>query len=344
MDLSVLDGILEDYRKKGYYPSAVCRVFDENGTLYNKSFGDVTTGTWFDLASVSKIICTTMLLFLMDEGRLAPEDLALSRLPEEKLGPVTRERLAGVTVERLMTHTSGIVPWYPFYADGREFYTVLEHVLSTTPVETGMAYSDLNFMLLGQIFGHISGLTLREGLETYIKPITGPEIAYGPVDPALCAPTCYGNQIEQRMCAERSITFDGWRPNGVEVRGACNDGNAYYYWKGASGHAGVFATAGALENLCRFYMTTDKPAFLRAMEENVCERGLGFDKSVSFPEGCGHSGFTGTSLWFSRTHHVGAVILTNKFYRMEGEPPGNSNEFRRAVHYTLLEREIPTVV
>lgn len=344
-DFSVIDHILEDYRSKGYFPSAVCQVFRGTETLYRCTVGDVTSETWFDLASVSKLICTTMVLSVMEEGRLAPEDLILSHLPENGPGPVTRQRLATVTVEQVMTHTSGIVPWYPFYADGRDFYTVLEHVLSTTPVETGMAYSDLNFMLMGQVFSHITGLPLREGLEQYIKgPMGITEMAYGPVDPGVCAPSCYGNQIEQRMCAERGITFDGWRPNGVPVRGECNDGNAYYYWHGASGHAGVFASAGALSRLGQHFLATEAPMFRRAMEANICGRGLGFDKSETFPDGCGHTGFTGTSLWVSRTHDLGAVILTNKFYRPEGEPPGNSNEFRRAVHYALLGRTPPPVV
>ena len=344
-DFSVIDHILEDYRTRGYYPSAVCQVFRGTETLYQRALGDVTPETWFDLASVSKIICTTMLLSAMEEGLLALEDLALTRLPDNGPGPVTRQRLAHVTVEQLMTHTSGIVPWYPFYADGRDFYTVLEHVLSTTPVEIGMAYSDLNFMLLGLIFTHVTGLTLREGLERYVKdPLGIAEMAYGPVDPALCAPSCYGNQIEQRMCAERNITFDGWRPNGVAVQGACNDGNAYYYWKGASGHAGVFATAGALTRLCQFFLTTDRPMFRRAMETDICGRGLGFDRGVNYPDGCGLTGFTGTSLWVSRDYDLGAVILTNKFYRPEGEPPGKSNEFRPAVHYALLGRTPPPVV
>ena len=345
MDVSAVGRILEDYRARGYYPSAVCQVFDETHTLYRGAFGDVTEDTWFDLASVSKIICTTMLLAAMDEGRLAPEDRVLDRLPAGLPGPVTLRRLADVTILQLMTHTSGIVPWYPFYADGRDFYTVLEHVLSTTPVEHGMAYSDLNFMLLGLIFSHVTGLTLQEGLEHYIKePMSISELSYGPVAPGLCAPSCYGNQIEQRMCAERGLHFQGWRPDGAVVRGTCNDGNAYYYWHGASGHAGAFATSAALTRLCQFYLTTQKPIFLRAMEENICERGLGFDKSDVFPDGCGHSGFTGTSLWLSRSHNCGAVILTNKFFRTQGEPPGNSNEFRRAVHYALLGRTPPVPV
>ena len=72
------------------------------------------------------------------------------------------------------------------------------------------------------------------------------------------------------------------------------------------------------------------------METDICGRGLGFDRSDVYPEGCGHSGFTGTSIWFSRGFDIGAVILTNKYYRPEGGPVANSNEFRRAVHYALL--------
>ena len=338
MDFEGIDGILEDYRRRGYYPSAACQIFDREKTLYHKAFGNAALGIWYDLASVSKIICTTMLLQAMEEGKLAPEDLALEHLRGEALGPVTKERLRDVSILRLMTHTSGLLPWYPFYADGREFYTALEHALATSAVEEGMAYSDLNFMLLGQIFTCVTGLTLREGLERYIKAGMGiREIAYGPVEPSLCAPSCYGNQIEKRMCAERGIAFDGWRPDGVEVRGTCNDGNAYYYWKGASGHAGTFGSSRALTKLCQFYLNTEGSAFLHAMDVNVSDRGLGFDKSEVYPEGCGHSGFTGTSIWFSRRYNIGAVILTNKYYRREEAPDINSNEFRRAVHYALLE-------
>lgn len=344
MDFHVIDNILEDYRGRGYYPSAVCQIFDREKTLYRQSYGDVSVDDWFDLASVSKILCTTMVLCVMEEGKLSPDDLALSHLPQDRLGPVTKKRLRDVTITRLMTHTSGIVPWYPFYVDGGDFYEVLEHALATSQVEEGMAYSDLNFMLMGQIFSYVTGLTLREGLERYIRGELGiPEFAYGPVDPAICVPSSYGNQYEKKMCADRGLSFAGWRPDGVAMRGTCHDGNAYYYWKGASGHAGVFGSAQALTRLCQFYMNTDKPAFLRAMEVDICGRGLGFDKSDVYPEGCGHSGFTGTSIWFSRKYDIGAVILTNKYFQPGGEPATNSNEFRRAVHYALLGRPVPQV-
>ena len=60
-------------------------------------------------------------------------------------------------------------------------------------------------------------------------------------------------------------------------------------------------------------------------------RGLGFEVGEMYPEGCGHTGFTGTSLYLSKTLGVGCVILTNRcFY-----PDGNyklTNPFRRKVN------------
>lgn len=337
MDFEAVTRELEAYRERGYFPSAVCRVFDREGTRYCRAFGEAEPESWFDLASVSKLLCTTMLLFAMEEGRLTPEDRLLDRLPAEKPGPATKRRLGDTTIRQLMTHTSGILAWYPFYTDGGDFYAILERLMASTPPEEGMVYSDLNFMLLGLVFSHVTGLSLREGLEKYFHRELGiRDIAYGPVPPERCAAGSRGNQIEKEMCRERGLCFDGWRPDGVPNRGDCNDGNAYYYWGQCSGHAGAFASAGALEALGRFLLTTQKPWFLRAMTEDVLGRGLGFDRRDPFSPGCGHSGFTGTSLWICREAGIGAVILTNKYDCPPEHRPGNSNEFRRAVHRLLL--------
>lgn len=318
------------------FPSAVCEVFSREGKLWRKSFGPVGEDTWFDFASVSKLFTAAMLFAVMKERGLGSGALLAPLLPAEKLGPVTQKRLSGVTLSQVLTHTSGIVPWFPFYTDGRDFYTVLERVLAETPPQEGVAYSDLNFMLLGEVVVHLSGLSLREALEKYVKePLGIRELSYGPIDPALAAPTCYGNQIEQEMCAERGLSFQAWRPDGTEIRGEANDGNGHYFWHGAAGHAGVFGTSAALAALGRHYLITSAPLLLEAMETNVGGRGLGFDKDDPYLSGCGHSGFTGTSLWFSREKGIGAVLLTNRLYFEDGRRP-LLTQFRRDFHNCLL--------
>lgn len=336
MNLSQVEEIVCRHREAGEFPMAAVRVFSQDATLLERYYGDVDANTWFDMASVSKLFTTTMLLLLQEEGRLSPQDLVLQHLPENGPGPVTRARLQGVTLYRLLTHTSGLLPWFPFYADGRPFYTVLERALTDSPVQQGMVYSDLNFMLLAEVFKTVSGLTLREGLARYIQGELGiRDVCYGPMDSARACPTCYGSQIEEKMCADRGLSFDGWRPHGVAVAGSCNDGNAHYYFGGASGHAGIFATPGAMEQLGRFLLTTGRPAFVAAMQTLEQGRGLGFDRSDPYLEGCGHSGFTGTSLWVSREHGVGAVLLTNRLYRTDGAAP-LLTACRRELHQALL--------
>ncbi|MEG2118741.1 MAG: serine hydrolase domain-containing protein [Pseudoflavonifractor sp.] len=337
MDFSFVDEITRRHCAAGDFPSAVALIFDGDGTLYRRAFGTVTADMWFDMASVSKLITTTLLLTLMEEGRLTPDDAIADHLPQAQFGTTTARRLAGITVRQIMTHTSGILPWFPFYADGGAFWTVLERALAGSEIQRGMVYSDLNFMLLAQVFTHETGLSLRDGLEQRLKlPLGIRGLTYGPIDPAAACPTCYGNQIEQEMCADRGLAFSHWRPDGTEVRGTCNDGNAYYYFGGASGHAGIFATADGMAQLGQFYLTTRKPFFVEAMETRICDRGLGFDRDDVYPEGCGHSGFTGTSLWLSRTHNVGAVLLTNRLYRTDGKRP-LLTDFRREMHNALLE-------
>ena len=87
MDVRRAEEIVRDFHARGYYPAAVCQVFNARETLGRFAVGEAAVDSWFDLASVSKIICATMLFSLMDEGRLSPDDLALpyldKRLPRK---------------------------------------------------------------------------------------------------------------------------------------------------------------------------------------------------------------------------------------------------------------------
>ena len=127
------------------------------------------------------------------------------------------------------------------------------------------------------------------------------------------------------------------RPVGEPVRGAVNDGNAYYYFHGVCGHAGVFATPLAYEKLCRLYMNADSPLFREAQRTQAASpgRGLGFQTTAMYPHGCGHLGFTGTSIYFSSEYDIGVVAMTNRLYDPE---PSNQpvNDYRRCLHEAVF--------
>lgn len=339
MDFSFIDHLTHRHIAAGDFPSAVVEIFDADGPLYRKAYGDADADLLFDMASVSKTITLSLLVSLADAGRLDFSAPVSDLLPDGLPGGTTRERLRGVTLRDLAGHTSRLLPWFPFYADGRDFWTVLERALSGSGPLDAPAYSDLNYMLLAQLFTISSGLSLREGLERYVKvPMGISGMAYGPVDPALACPSCFGNQIEKGMCAERGLSFDGWRPDGEAVRGTCNDGNAFYYFGGAAGHAGIFATADAMAQFGRFQLTAWNPFFVGALETAAGVRGV----SDVFPEGCGHDGFTGPSLWLSKKHNVGAVLLTNRLCRTDGKPL-LTHAYRQALHTELLKRIVSPV-
>lgn len=339
-----LQDVTERYRAAGYFPSACVRVFSSRETLAAVCVGEAREDSLFDAASLTKIATALQVLRLISEGRLALDQEICRALPPLQGEPFLRGRLAGVTLRRLLTHTSSLPAWYPFYTlNGLHFIPALSYALAHTDATEGMVYSDLNFMLLGKTLEYVRGKPLAQCLrEDLVQPLGLGDMTYLPDGRLPLVPSCYGNPIEEEMCRERGLAFGGFRPADQPVRGAVNDGNCHYYFKGVSGHAGVFANALAWERLCRFCMTADDPLLREAQREQpgAPGRGLGFQTGISYPHGCGHTGFTGTGIYFSAEYDVGVVSLTNRlFYPREN--PNATWEFRRALHeaaFALAER------
>jgi len=329
-----IDDIIEKYIADGYFPSAVCKVIHNKRVLYEEAFGEVNTNTIYDVASLSKIVTSTQILMLVEEGRIGLDTSIDKYIPEVHEYRTLKERLGKVTIKQLLTHHSGIIDWYPFYSEKGTFYEVLEKVLSIYPNVEGTMYSDLNFMLLGEIIKKVTDLTLEESLEKYIKsPLKVDNICYCPKDKRNIAPTSYGNMIEEQMCADRNISFDNWRSHEYAFTGEVNDGNCHYFFKGMAGHAGIFADVRAYEAICQMYLNGSE-LFRSAMREQSNGRGLGWQISESYPKGCGHSGFTGTSLWICESEDIIAITYTNRLYTKKDTK--NLEGFRKELHHCIL--------
>ena len=326
---------VRQYQSAGYYPSAVVSVCTKEGRLFRFAVGDVKENTLFDVASLTKIAASTLALLAIEEGLFSLESRLLDLLPELGEDEGLRNRLDSVTTFQLLTHTSGLPDWFPFYTDGRAFSLVLKAACSEKP-ESEMIYSDLNFILLGKVLEKIYSLPLKTCLEDkLVKPFELHGMSYKPHISPHIAPSSYGNPIEEKMCRDLGMTFTGWRPHAPLI-GEVNDGNAYYYFGGVSGHAGIFSNTDAYEKLLMMYLNTASPLLLSSMQEHAPTRGLGWQVSDMYPEGCGHTGFTGTSLYLSCTLDIGCVIFTNRLFYPH-ENPNPTHDLRRAMHKLLAQ-------
>src|SRR5690348_5055001 len=125
---------------------------------YDEAAEDVTLSTVFDLASVTKVVATTaMAMSLYDRGRLNLQQKVVAVLPEFATEESRRER---ITIEMLMAHSSGLPDYERLFerAHSREELMKLAFKvpLAADP-GTHAEYSDIGFILLGEILERIAG-------------------------------------------------------------------------------------------------------------------------------------------------------------------------------------------
>src|SRR5688572_16245716 len=115
--------ILEEAARDGVFPGGVAVVGDGGEVVWEHAVGclareprlgdPVGTDTIYDVASLTKAAVTTSLVMrLIEAGRLAFDTPAAAYVPD--LVP-PRD---GITVRHLLTHSSGLPAWRPFYERG----------------------------------------------------------------------------------------------------------------------------------------------------------------------------------------------------------------------------------
>jgi CubicO group peptidase (beta-lactamase class C family) len=143
-----------------------------------------------------------------------------------------------------------------------------------------------------------------------------------------------------KMVAELGLRFSGWRPLDQPIIGEADDGNCHYFFGGTAGHAGLFATAQDLCRLGSLYAGSSVLGYLpdELLREAVTDygngRGLGFQFGSRYPDGCGHTGFTGSFLYVNPDIKLSLSILTNRLHVPE---PQNIDPFREAIVGATLE-------
>ncbi len=262
----------------------------------------MTTDTLFDMASLTKVLCTTQAVMkLVSEGKIeSVNDTVAKYIPE-----FAQNGKENVTLAQLLTHTSGISQWEPDYLmfenDRQavlEFYCTLPLTYPGGKNEENncgyYAYSDIGFRMLAYVVEAVSGKSIDEYVKTEIyEPLGLTHTTFKPLENGFtaddCAATSWGNMYEMAMVDEDNLPgfsyntkdyMDGltkrdagelgaWRD--YTLRGEVNDGNTAMASGGVSGAAGLFSTASDVAVLGQLMLNGGIYNGVRIYDEAVVE-------------------------------------------------------------------------
>src|SRR5215510_10402986 len=172
------------------FPSAVYLVAENGQAVFADALGDAVVepyriaaklNTIYDLASLTKPLITGLLCTIrIERGELRLEQ-QLSELLREFIGTDK----AAVTIQQLLTHSSGMAAWRPLYVLAKGNRDDVLRIIATEPLEcppaTRVIYSDLNFITLGILLERISGKRLHQlGTDEIFRPLGLKETYFNP--------------------------------------------------------------------------------------------------------------------------------------------------------------------
>ena len=311
---------------------------------------DVSVGTLFDLASVTKAIATTTKAMILYERGLLELDAPVSgAVPEFLTG--NDPRRGEVTFRMLLAHSSGLPAYEKLFLKvlgGDELMTAAFSVPLTADPGTRAEYSDIGFIILGVALERIAG----EPLDTFCR-----REVFGPLG---MSNTTFNPPRELRAkipptADEREVDASPAKPRSTFrkriIQGEVQDENAFILG-GVAGHAGLFSTAEDVARFAHSMLSGGSPivrpetiALFRRREGIPIgtSRALGWDtpsvpsqSGTHFgPHSYGHLGYTGTSLWIDPERQLSITLLTNRTW------PDCSNQaikqLRPKVHDAIME-------
>ena len=288
------------------------------GFTYDSNTPAVTRETVYDVASLTKVVCTTAAAMLLHQaGRLDLSTPLGELLPGFIIGRGDSRQARRVTIRHLLAHNSGLPGYVPLFHTATAPYGVLRGCLEL-PIEaepgTRAEYSDPGFILLGKALETI----LNEPLAAFAAreifaslDMSASRFCPSPAQRPEIPPTEEDELFRQRR-----------------IQGEVQDEHAYLL-KGAAGHAGLFSN---VPDLLRFSQAILAAApgslfapetveiFAQRQAPAGSSRALGWDtpsessSSGTFfsPSSIGHLGYSGCSLWIDRDANLAAVLLTNR--------------------------------
>lgn len=358
---AALSELLREGAEQGVFPGAVAavgvlrergraRVVASAGVLA-PSEGRVARGTVYDLASLTKPLVSVAALRLVQRGRLD-----LSQPVSHVLGELEDTLGGESTLAELLSHRAGLAAWAPLYAeipgetgaDARKLAMLRAAATRADPEPRAgkCVYSDLGYMLVGELLARAAGSSLDVLVE---REVTAPL--------GLASQLFYVASPGRELASLEVAPTELCKLRGRVLRAEVHDENAHALG-GIAGHAGMFGTADAvlsfglsvLEALEGRSTFLDQALLRWALSARGEGYRVGWDaKSAEgssagelfSAQSFGHLGYTGTSIWCDPLRRLCAVLLTNRVH------PTRENVRIRAFRPRFHDRVIallPTLV
>jgi CubicO group peptidase (beta-lactamase class C family) len=310
---------------------------------YDAKSPAVNVDTIYDAASLTKPVATATLVAMEAEAGRIGLDLPVARyLPEWNDGPNPDWRKA-VTIRNLLTHSSGLPAHKSYFLtlkSKREYIAAIcREPLEYAP-GTKTIYSDLGFILLGEILDRATGKPVDQLAQSLI---------FAPLDMGGTMFNPPSGLLSRIAPTENDTSF-----RKALLQGAVHDENAAAMG-GVAGHAGVFTTAPDLAAFCQMLLNGGIYGHHRLLNRATVlqftapqalagnARTLGWMSPTPnsssgryfSARSFGHLGFSGTSIWIDPDRQLFVILLTNRVY------PTRENDkiaaVRPAVHDAVIE-------
>lgn len=318
---SILTESIDEIISNKEIPGVVMGIVEKEGLKYTHSKGsahdkrklEINDDTIFDLASLTKVVATLpAILKLVEDGSISIED-DLSKF-------LHGNNFHNIKIIELLQHTTGLPAFYPFFKhEGLKKDWIINKIASLTMETTKnktVLYSDLNFILLSYVVEEVTKQSFEKyTLKEIFHPLNMRNTYFNP-------DKSYLSNIAATEYREEKKEYD---------HGYVHDENALCMG-GVAGHAGLFSN---LKDLSKFaQMILDPNHFENSiLQEKTIKlsidtriecnlmRGLGWQfneqkiisdrfTNLSF----GHTGFTGTSIWFDEYRRFAVILLTNRVH------------------------------
>ncbi len=347
--LREIDSAIEEAIAAKKLPGGVLYI-DCDKDRYQRAYGNralvpkieaMTANTIFDVASITKVVATAPSIWLLiQRGKIVLDAPAATYLPE------IADR--NITIRHLLTHTSGLRPDVDLTPEWSGYDEGVRLALAETPRNRPgivFRYSDINYILLGEIVRRVSG----EPLDVFAKknifePLkmkdTGFRVA---VSPSRLVAERSSSKTRRLVDSTARIAPTEQTNEGM-LRGVVHDPTARRMG-GVAGHAGLFSTIADLAKFARAVL--NGTMFPQAMTQVATPKGVavlraaGFDidsgysrpRGDLFPLGSfGHTGWTGGFFWIDPSSRTFYIFLSNRVH-----PDGKGS-------VTALQRRLGTLV